>query len=148
MIGKVRVASRARKRRQISMPETPGSIQSRIEEVRRIFSQAQLGLVAARDAFHDVALRLQIVTDQQSHIDLVLDDENTRRGGDARTGDGLARLVHQRSAPATVVIVSSPDISSIRPRWLARAIENGRDPALAPGFPALNTRPLKTEWRA
>ena len=30
MIGKVRVVSRARKRRQISMPETPGSIQSRM----------------------------------------------------------------------------------------------------------------------
>ena len=39
------------KRRQISRPETPGSIQSRITRSGGVFGEPQLGLVAALDAF-------------------------------------------------------------------------------------------------
>ena len=78
MIGNVRVASRAQSPANLD-PRNARQHPVENDEIGRIFGQAQLGLIAARDAFHDVALRLQIVTDQQSHIDLVLDDENARR---------------------------------------------------------------------
>ena len=47
MTGSVRVASRARSRRQISMPDTPGSIQSRMTRSGGASSKAQFGVVAA-----------------------------------------------------------------------------------------------------
>ena len=57
---------------RLARPQAPANLDSRNarqhpvenEKIRRIFGQAQLGLVAPRDAFDDVAFRLQIVTDQ------------------------------------------------------------------------------------
>jgi hypothetical protein len=140
---------------RLARPQAPANLDARNarqhpvenEEVRRIFSQAQLGLLAARDAFHDVALRLQIVTDQQSHIDLVLDDENARRGANARTGDGLARLVHSAVASGGSRYWIVPG-SSVCPSRLARAQQiNGLYPPWRQaGVAARNSRPWKTEW--
>ena len=55
---------------RLARPQAPANLDARNarqhpvenEKIGRIFGQAQLGLVAARDAFHDVALGLQIVS--------------------------------------------------------------------------------------
>ena len=94
MMGKVRVASRAREPAADFEPRYAGQHPVEDDEVGRIFGEAQRGFVAARHALDHIAFRLQVVAEQQSEIRLVLDDENARRGGGAGTGDVLARLVH------------------------------------------------------
>jgi hypothetical protein len=66
-----------------------------------------LGLLAARDAFDDIALCLQIVSDQQSDVDFVLDDQNAGRRDETGVAGGFARLLVQWSAP-DIIIPSSP----------------------------------------
>jgi hypothetical protein len=66
-----------------------------------------LGLLAARDAFDDIALCLQIVSDQQSDVDFVLDDQNAGRRDETGMAGGFARLLVQWSAP-DVIIPSYP----------------------------------------
>ncbi len=65
--------------------------------------EAQFRLVAALDAFGDVALGFEIVGEQQRQVRLVLDDEDARRGGDAGAGRLSARFVHGVPAPVASV---------------------------------------------
>ena len=71
----------------------------------------QLGLFAARDGLHDIALCLKIVSDQQSDIDLVLNDQNARRRDEPENGP-RALLVslfsgQLRSHVSTMLLVRS-----------------------------------------
>jgi hypothetical protein len=54
-----------------------------------------LGLLAADDAFDDIALCLQIVSDQESDVDFVLDDQNAGRRDETGMAGGFARLLVQ-----------------------------------------------------
>ena len=60
------------------MPDSPGSIQSRSDEVGNLLAQADLGLVAARHAIDLVAFGLEIVAQEQGQRLLVLDDQDAR----------------------------------------------------------------------
>ena len=95
MIGKLRVAWRA--------PHPPADFEAghagdhpvENDEVRRTFEDAQVGLVAPRDAFDDEAFRLQIVGQEDGQRLLVLDDENARcTGGRRRRGRRRPSHVH------------------------------------------------------
>ena len=90
MIGKVWVDSRTASAGNL-YARHPRELPVENEGIGRIFRQAQLGLVASRNGFHDIIFRLQIVTDQHSHIDLVLDDENAGRAETAVLAAGFAR---------------------------------------------------------
>ncbi len=81
------------------------------DEVGWILGQAKLGLVAALDAFDDIAFGFEIVGEQQREIGFVLDDKDARRGNRARARGFSARLIHA-SPPAASISMSV----SCRPR--------------------------------
>ena len=65
------------------------------DEVGRVFGEPQFRLVAALDAFDDVALGLEIVGEQHRKIRLVLDHEDARAPTQRRCGRlSLRDLVH------------------------------------------------------
>ena len=76
MIGSDLVSGRARSRRQSSMPDRPGSIQSSTTRSGVLSLQPRLGIVAARDGLDLVAFGLEIVAQQQRQRLLVLDDQD------------------------------------------------------------------------
>ena len=73
--------------RGLARPEPPADFEARHarqhpvedDEVGRVLGEAQLGLVAPLDALDDIALRLEIVGEQQGQIRFVLDDQDARR---------------------------------------------------------------------
>ena len=111
MTGSVRVVSRARSRRQISRPDTPGSIQSRMTRSGAVLGKPQFGLVAAFDALDDIALRFEIVAEQQREIGFVLDDEDARR---------RRRLARRRCSLRALIHASPPAASTVDVGILAR----------------------------
>ena len=76
MIGSERVSGRARSRRHSSMPERPGSIQSSTTRSGTLSFSRDVGLVAARHGIDLVALRFEIVAQQQRQRLFVLDDQD------------------------------------------------------------------------
>jgi hypothetical protein len=69
------------------------------DEVERALGEEEFGFVAPFYALNEIALRLEIVSEQQRQIRFVLNDENAGRGGGLGASNLLARLVHT-SPPA------------------------------------------------
>jgi hypothetical protein len=69
------------------------------DEVERALGEAEFGFVAPFYALDEIALRFEIVSEQQRQIRFVLDDEDSGRGASLGASNLLARLVHT-SPPA------------------------------------------------
>ena len=66
----------------------------------RRLDEPELGLVATFDAFGDIALRFQIIGEQQSQIGFVFDDENARRRRCSGARSVFAVFGHRIHLPA------------------------------------------------
>ena len=106
MIGTLRVSWRVRSRRQTSMPESCGSIQS--SRTRSGVSSAATSkrLLAVMGLAHAIALALEIVAQQRDQGGFVFDDQDC----------GFERHSYFRSKGTVVVLVTSALGRSIA-RW-------------------------------
>jgi hypothetical protein len=67
---------------RLARPQTPADLDARKarqhpvenEEIRQAFSQSRLDFFAMRDAFREIALCFEVVGNQESDLDFVLDD--------------------------------------------------------------------------
>ena len=105
MTGNVRVFSRARSRRQILEARHAGQHPVENDEIGRVLGEPQFGFVAAPDTLDDIALRFEIVAEQQREIGFVLDDEDARRRHPVCADALPARLIYT-SPPAASMSMS------------------------------------------
>ena len=73
-------------------------------EIGRALLELEIGLVAAHRGFDGIALRLEIVAEQQRERLLVLDDQNSRRHSALETARGA--IGHNRKGTRVVLVLS------------------------------------------
>ena len=76
------------------------------DEIGRVLGEPQFGFVAAPDTLDDIALRFEIVAEQQREIGFVLDDEDARRRHPVCADALPARFLIHTSPPAASMSMS------------------------------------------
>jgi hypothetical protein len=80
IIGSIRVASSVRNRIQISGPDMPHDIQSRMTRSGGASGELSYAFLAAIEAFDNVTFGLEIVRERDGERDIALDDRDARLG--------------------------------------------------------------------